>query len=97
MRMKIYHTFFKEYQGADEKAVVQSLYEDSRAGTGLSYKDWWDYQKKLWSQRYGMTVPDMNAPEAEKELLALLLKVGALENGKKPPRQNAASQSPKNG
>lgn len=88
MQMKVYHTFFAEFQGADDKSVVQALYEDSKAGTGQSYKEWWSYQEKLWNQRYGISIPPMDAPQAEKELLEILVKVGALNEGPKPKAQS---------
>lgn len=82
--MKVYHTFFGEFSGADDKSVVQALYEDAKAGTGQSYKEWWDYQYKVWNQRYGISIPPMDAPQAEKELLDILVKVGALTEGPQP-------------
>lgn len=95
--MKVYHTFFGEFKGADEKAVVQALYEDSKTGTGLGYKEWWGYQQKLWNQRYGISIPAMDAPQAEKELLETLVKVGALNEGPKPKKPATAFMVPKNG
>lgn len=95
--MKVYHTFFGEFKGVDEKSVVQALYEDSKAGTGLGFREWWAYQQKLWNQRYGVTVPEMNAPDAEKELLQTLVKVGALTEGPKPTSKTAGASVPKNG
>lgn len=96
--MKTYHTFFCEFKGADEKAVVQALYEDSKTGTGLSYKEWWGYQQKLWNQRYGISIPAMDAPQAETELLETLVKVGALNEGPKPSqKQTSAFMGPRHG
>ncbi len=79
----IYHTFFREFQGASAQEVVQSLYEDSRAGTGMDFQAWWNYQKKLWDTRYGLTIPEADTAGAEQKLLDVLLQVGALERGHK--------------
>ncbi|MDY0009863.1 MAG: hypothetical protein RBS08_09165 [Bdellovibrionales bacterium] len=87
--MRVYHTFFAEFKGPDDKAVIQAVFEDARKGTGQTYDEWWTYQQKVWDQRYGIIVPNQNEPEAETTLLRALVKTGALVEGPQPPRPPA--------
>jgi len=83
--MKIYHNFYGEFKGTDEKTVVQAIYEANNAGTELGYIEWWSHQQKIWKLHCGASLPEPNTPNAEKELLELLVKVGALREGAKAP------------
>lgn len=74
-----YRTFYAEYTGQNSEEVIQAVYADARLGTGLSFDKWWQYQQGLWDSRYAIKVPSPNSPDAARELLDILLKVGALE------------------
>ena len=77
--MLSYHTFFAEYTGATPEEVIQAVYADAKAGTGMSYEDWWQYQRDLWQMKYVIDVPAIYNPEAAQRLLDILTDVGALE------------------
>jgi hypothetical protein len=80
----VYHTFISEFKGADAKEVIQAVYEDAKQGTGATFQEWWDYQKKLWSKKYGVDIPESpDSPDASQKLLDILVDVGALEVGPK--------------
>ena len=84
----VYHTFYKEFSGSTAEEVIQRLYEDSKEGTGCSFPEWWDYQKKLWGQKYDHAIPETpDAENAHQKLLDFLVEVGALEVGPKEPPQ----------
>lgn len=89
-----YHTLFgEEFCGASPEEVVAALYRGSKAGIeDLTYESWWDYQSKLWRQKYGLSIPDRNAPEACRRLLDLMVKIGALESGPIPPQPALCGQ-----
>ncbi len=82
--MLYYKTFFADYHGETPAEVIQAVYEDARSGTGMSYEQWWQYQKDVWATKYDEHVPDMDAPEAEKKLLEILVHLGALEQAQAP-------------
>jgi len=79
--MLSYHTFYAEYSGATPEDVIQAVYADAKAGTGMSFDVWWEYQSDLWSARYGRNIPKPDAPEAARQLLDILVDLGALEVG----------------
>lgn len=81
--MMSYHTFYAEYRGATPEEVIQSVYADAKAGTDMSFEEWWQYQKDLWKYKYGKEAPDAGAADASHKLLKLLVDVGALEPGEK--------------
>jgi hypothetical protein len=74
-----YKTFFSEYSGETPADVLQAVYADAKAGTGMSFDEWWDYQHDVWNLKYEIKVPAKDAPGAAKELLGILVEVGALE------------------
>jgi len=76
-----YHTFFAQYQGDNAEDIIKAIYKDSKSGTTMNFGEWWAYQRDLWKAKYNKTVPDQNAPNACKKLLAILVDVGALESG----------------
>lgn len=78
-----YRTFFNEYSGKRPEDVLQAVAADAKAGTGMSYDEWWDYQRDVWDFKYGEKVPEKDAPGAARELLGILVEVGALEAVKK--------------
>lgn len=84
----VYHTFFAEYKGETPEDIVRQLHEESRKGTDLNMAGWWKYQTKLWSHKYGVDVPPQESEHAAAGMLDVLLKVGALEEGPKPPPGN---------
>ena len=77
--MLSYRTFFAEYSGVTAESVVQSIYVDAQSATGLSFDEWWEYQRQLWSDKYARTIPPRNAPDAALKLLEMLVELGALE------------------
>ena len=87
----IYHTFFAEYRGNTPQELIASIHREAKSGTGQSFEDWWSYQQKLWSHLYGISVPDAHAPNANDDLLTILVKVRALEKGSAP--QHVAKSS----
>jgi len=88
MSDRVYHTFYAEFRGASADQIVDQLYEDSRKGTGADFATWWAYQKTIWKDRCGLSVPDdPNAPGASETFIDILLKAGVLEPG--PRRQES--------
>ena len=77
--MLSYHTFFATYAGATPEEVIQAVYADAKAGTGISFEEWWQYQQDLWQMKYAKEVPAPDAPDAARKLLDVLIDVGALE------------------
>ncbi|MBI3441873.1 MAG: hypothetical protein HY052_08785 [Proteobacteria bacterium] len=81
--MLSYYTFFTKYSGTTPEDVVQAIYADAKAGMGMSLDEWGAYQSKLWDNKYGQRIPQKDAPDAAKKLLAILVKLGALETSMK--------------
>ncbi|MBI3440574.1 MAG: hypothetical protein HY052_02020 [Proteobacteria bacterium] len=81
--MLSYRTFFTHYAGATPEELIQAIYADAKAGTGVSFEEWWAYQDDVWSSKYNKTIPVFNAPDAARKLLDILVDVGALEPGEK--------------
>jgi len=79
-----YKTFFNKYSGKTPEDVIQAVYADAKAGTGMSLDQWWDYQREVWDFKYGQKIPAKDEPEAAKKLLNILVDLGALEAVKKP-------------
>lgn len=77
--MLSYRTFFARYTGATPEDVIQAIYADSKAGTGMSFEEWWEYQGDVWSLKYGIKIPKRDEPDASRKLLDILIDVGALE------------------
>jgi hypothetical protein len=77
----VYHTFFKEYHGADAESVLQAVHADAHTGTGMTYREWWQWQQHLWQRRYQLEVPPPEAPAAADRLLGVLVRIGALKSG----------------
>lgn len=82
--MLYYKTFFAEYSGETPADVIKAVYEDAKSGTGMSYEQWWQYQKDVWALKYDEHVPDMHEDHAEKKLLEMLVHLGALEETRAP-------------
>ena len=77
--MLSYRTFFAQYKGATPEEVVQAIYADAKEGTGMSFREWWQYQGDLWSTKYDKKIPAADSPDAARQLLDILIDVGALE------------------
>ena len=89
----IYHTLFgEEFRGETAEEIISALYENTRRGRELSFEEWWAYQDRLWSGRYGDNVPDKESKGAYKKLLSIMVKRGALDKGPLP--QNLKPQKP---
>jgi hypothetical protein len=83
--MLTFHTLFKEaFTGETPEDVIMAVYLDSAPVTGLTFAQWWAYQQRIWSARYGVVVPDLGASGAHARLLEILVKVGALVPGRRP-------------
>jgi hypothetical protein len=82
----VFHTLFEEeFSGSSPQDIVQALFENSKKGLGdITFEQWWDYQRNLWSQKYRFQIPDHDAEGASQALLDSLLQVGALEKGVLP-------------
>jgi hypothetical protein len=83
----IFHTTSKEFSGDTPEAVVQAMYEDAKAPTGLNYDEWWKYKQNACRILSGGTaepVPESNAPGAAKKLLDILVSIEAIDVGPKP-------------
>jgi hypothetical protein len=81
-----FHTFFKEsFSGETPEDVLAAVYAESAPSTGLTYSEWWAYQQRVWRTLYGIVVPDLDSPCAHARLLEILVDVGALLPGKRPP------------
>jgi hypothetical protein len=74
-----FRTFFNNYSGKTPEDVIRAVYADAQAGTGMSYDEWWQYQRDVWNLKYGQKVPEKDAPGAAQELLGILIENGALE------------------
>ena len=90
MTMLHYKTFFNKYSGKTPEDVIQAVYADSKAGTGMSFDEWWKYQGDVWDLKYGLKVPEKDKPGAARELLEFLVDVGALEAVKKPKHKKSS-------
>ena len=89
----IYHTLFgEEFRSETAEEAVSALYENTRRGWELSFEEWWAYQDRLWSRRYGDNVPDKDSKGAYDKLLSIMVKRGALEKGPLP--QHLKPQKP---
>ena len=47
----------------------------------MSFDEWWEYQSEIWDAKYKKKVPEQTSPTAFKDLLDILIDVGALEEG----------------
>jgi hypothetical protein len=86
-----FRTSFNEYSGKRPEDVIQAVYADGvKADTGMSFDEWWQYQRDAWGLRYGLKIPAKDEPGAAKELLGILVEIGALETVKKPKPKKSA-------
>ena len=79
-----YKTFFAEYSGETPEDVIQAVYADAKSGTGMTFPEWWQYQKDVWALKYEEKIPEMDEPDAAGKLLEILVHLGALESAAKP-------------
>ena len=54
---------------------------DSQEGTGQSFSEWWEYQRKLCKRIDGADIPAQDTTDAAVGLLAVLVRYGYLEEG----------------
>lgn len=92
--MAVYNNTFNEFKGETPDEVIQAIYQESQAHTGVSYAEWWSYQQDIWRRSYGAKIPDAQEDGACDALLKVLLDVGALEEGPKPAAKSPTQFTP---
>lgn len=85
----ICHNRFGTYQGSNAGEVLRAIHAEAALSTPISFEEWKSYNAELWKAGYNIDVPQGGDPGSEEGFLKILLDVGAVEPGPKPPEKPA--------
>ena len=77
------------FEGETPKDIISALFLQSALGTRTDFESWWAYQARLLQDRHDIVVPHHETPGAHEALLNSLVKIGRLDIGPIPPKDNS--------